>query len=641
MLRSLYTGVSGLKNYQTKLEVVGNNIANANTTAFKRSRVSMHESFSQTLRQAAGPGALDGGHNAMQVGLGSAVGSVDRMHEQGNLELTGQVTDLALMGDGWFMLDEGGRNVYTRNGAFQFNALGTLVDQAGRSVLGLSADENGGFPALSEAGAITLPQGLKEDPLATSSVSFRSNLDADATSSVASLLDGGAGISSVEGSAVDGIGGVTTVEIVATPAGSTFEQLVSDTLVAESSLSTQLSSSLTDFSGPLSISLALHEDPTSDQTTAISESIDLSGLPANASLLDVADQIRAQSDYIDYRINDAGTLEFYSSNWQVDSFEMSEDAATPVLSTFFNGDISLERETTFTVTQTFTADDGSIQASSFTLYAPTNALNGEIDDLPGLREGLSFNTLPGGLGEGSFSFATAATSHTTSITVYDSLGQAWPLDVSFTRAAEDNTWTWTAQVDGAEVLSGGSGEIRFDNNGVLASFNYDGGAESFEFQPEGADPVSIRFDPGTIGSNDGITQSARDFSTQAYSQNGYAMGVLEELDIAADGTVSGAFSNGHTKVLAQLVLARFANDPGLKAEGESVYAATGASGSAELGTAGETFDTAVQAGYLEMSNTDLTKEFTEMIVAQRGYQASAKIITTSDTLLDEAIRIKR
>ncbi|MCA9787159.1 MAG: flagellar hook-basal body complex protein, partial [Candidatus Cloacimonetes bacterium] len=146
---------------------------------------------------------------------------------------------------------------------------------------------------------------------------------------------------------------------------------------------------------------------------------------------------------------------------------------------------------------------------------------------------------------------------------------------------------------------------------------------------------------GTIGSNNGITQSSRDFSTQAYAQDGFAMGMLEQLEIQEDGTVVGAFTNGHSRTLAQLVLADFANEQGLTAAGESAYVANGASGQARLIQAGLNNSTSIQSGYLEMSNADLTREFTEMIVAQRGYQAAAKIITTADTLLDEVIRIKR
>lgn len=150
------------------------------------------------------------------------MGSIDRIHEQGSLELTGQGSDLALMGRGYFMVDDGGRNLYTRNGAFTFNALGTLVDAGGRTVLGQTAGPDGSFGPLSEYGAITLPLGMKEEAQATRQVRFRSNLDADASESVASLLPGNtANASTVSGMAADGVGGTLTVTVTNTLARGT------------------------------------------------------------------------------------------------------------------------------------------------------------------------------------------------------------------------------------------------------------------------------------------------------------------------------------------------------------------------------------------------------------------------------------
>ncbi|CUS93243.1 flagellar hook-basal body complex protein, partial [Candidatus Kryptonium thompsonii] len=126
-LRSLFSGVSGLRNHQIMMDVIGNNISNINTIGFKAARVSFSEAFAQMLRGATQPSAESGGTNPLQVGLGMNVSSIDTIFTQGNLETTGQVTDLAIQGNGFFIVKKGGRNYFTRAGAFRFDANGYLV----------------------------------------------------------------------------------------------------------------------------------------------------------------------------------------------------------------------------------------------------------------------------------------------------------------------------------------------------------------------------------------------------------------------------------------------------------------------------------------------------------------------------------
>lgn len=629
MLRSLYTGVAGLRNQQTKLEVVGNNVANANTTAFKRSRVNIQDSFSQTLRSAVGPTDISQGRNPLQVGLGSSVGSIDRIHEQGSLELTGQTTDLALMGRGYFMVEDGGRNLYTRNGAFQFNALGTLVDAAGRAVQGQTASATGTFGSLSEYGSITLPLGMKQEAQATRVVRFRSNLDADASESTATLAAGNtANAGAVSGTTLDGVGGTLTVTV-----DNTLARGQQTTARVAADLDLPLSTWLSD--------PALLDGINSTRTEEgeiTDRSVSLAGLDLDSTLQQLLDRLENQVDGFGYN-TDSGSLQLQGDIWgQGNSLLVSGTA----LETIMGGPVSLLGAGSVTASGSFLAQDGRTETFNLgPITSVTSTSTGALSQLE-LPNGLLVESAGGGFTSGSFTLEVQPTSHSTSITVYDSLGTAWPLDVTFTRSSQENTWTWAADVAGATITGGGSGTVTFDEAGNLASFSHDGGAEALTFTPAGGGAdVSLVLDAGTLGSNDGITQTARDFTTQAYAQDGYPMGVLEQLAIQEDGTVLGAFSNGTTQTMARLVLADFANEQGLAAVGDSAYAVTGASGQARLVQAGETTGTSIQSGYLEMSNADLTQEFTEMIVAQRGYQAAAKIITTADTLLDEVIRIKR
>jgi flagellar hook protein FlgE len=127
MMRSLFSAISGLKGHQTMMDVVGNNIANVNTTAFKSARITFQDIISQTLRGAQAPTATQGGLNPMQVGLGMQTGSLDAIMTQGNLQSTGKPTDLAIQGDGFFQVTDGTNTLYTRDGDFTTDSAGNMV----------------------------------------------------------------------------------------------------------------------------------------------------------------------------------------------------------------------------------------------------------------------------------------------------------------------------------------------------------------------------------------------------------------------------------------------------------------------------------------------------------------------------------
>ncbi|MFJ7638587.1 flagellar basal body rod protein FlgG [Peribacillus sp. NPDC097225] len=140
MLRSMYAGISGLKNSQTKLDVIGNNVANVNTYGFKKGRVTFSDAMSQTLSGPSGPTANQGGVNAKQIGLGSTISTIDTIHSQSSIQTTGRDLDLAISGDGYFVVKKGEREYYTRAGNFYLDAEGTLVDSSGAKVQGKDGD---------------------------------------------------------------------------------------------------------------------------------------------------------------------------------------------------------------------------------------------------------------------------------------------------------------------------------------------------------------------------------------------------------------------------------------------------------------------------------------------------------------------
>jgi len=233
--------------------------------------------------------------------------------------------------------------------------------------------------------------------------------------------------------------------------------------------------------------------------------------------------------------------------------------------------------------------------------------------------------------------------YSTNVTIYDALGHKHTLTLTFKKTIIPGQWTWEAQLGGDETISaGGQGKLAFNPDGSLLSFTYDGGATALQFNPNnGADPMNVILDVGTTSSYDGLTQFSAPSAVVINSQDGYASGNLSSISIAQNGEITGLFTNGVTKTLAQIVLAVFNNPSGLLKVGDNMFSTSANSGAPAKGAVGEVIQSTILPGSLEMSNVDLAEEFTDMIVAQRGFQANARVITTSDDMLNELVNLKR
>ncbi|RKY74678.1 hypothetical protein DRQ12_12965, partial [candidate division KSB1 bacterium] len=233
--------------------------------------------------------------------------------------------------------------------------------------------------------------------------------------------------------------------------------------------------------------------------------------------------------------------------------------------------------------------------------------------------------------------------YSTNVTIYDALGHKHTLTLTFKKTVIPGQWTWEAQLGGDETISaGGQGKLAFNPDGSLLSFTYDGGATALQFNPNnGADPMNVILDVGTTSSYDGLTQFSAPSAVVINSQDGYASGNLSSISIAQNGEITGLFTNGVTKTLAQIVLAVFNNPSGLLKVGDNMFSTSANSGAPAKGAVGEVIQSTILPGSLEMSNVDLAEEFTDMIVAQRGFQANARVITTSDDMLNELVNLKR
>lgn len=191
MMRSLFSGVSGLRNHQTAMDVIGNNIANVNTVGFKASRVNFEDVLSQTLQNASSPQGNRGGTNPMQVGLGMGVASIDTLFTDGSFQSTGSPTDLAIAGQGFFVLSNGTDNVYTRAGNFNFDSQGNFLSSGGYPVLGWMADASGNINTNQPVGTLTVPVDTAMAPKVSSTITYSGNLSGSAAvgTEVATAID--------------------------------------------------------------------------------------------------------------------------------------------------------------------------------------------------------------------------------------------------------------------------------------------------------------------------------------------------------------------------------------------------------------------------------------------------------------------
>lgn len=294
-----------------------------------------------------------------------------------------------------------------------------------------------------------------------------------------------------------------------------------------------------------------------------------------------------------------------------------------------------------------TDENGRIQLASPDSAGTASAITGLIiqaQDSEGIPRD-DFNSLAGisetqtAKDPGTFSEETV---------VYDSLGFSHVVKIEFTRVLGANQFTWEASVDGGDtpILIGSEGRVAFNNDGSLSGFFFNPIGDvlptKLVISPNtGAKaPLEISLTPGTIGGFDGITMLKAAGTLEA-TQDGFTQGKMVDFRIDREGTVSARFSNGVSRSVGRLALAEFVNEIGLLNVGGSNYQATANSGEALVGTAGTSISAEVLSGSIEQSNVDLAREFSNMILAQRGFQASARVITTSDEILSELLNIKR
>ncbi len=550
LLNSLFTGVSGLRNHQTMMDVIGDNIANVNSLGFKGSRVSFSDTFSQFVRYGTNPTDGSGGTNTFQVGLGMQLNSIDRNWNQGTFERTGISTDLALQGSGMFVMENNGQRTYTRAGAFQFDANGTLVSsQNGAKVMGKMASTDGVIPAGNNLEKISINPNIPLPAIATTKVNWGGNL-----SSSSKLTRSEKCIES----------GNINKDLTTTAPGN--EKTIVSDIYDDNGNKYKLTATYTKQSTPNTFNLTY--------TMRDSAGSDVTLSPAATNIPVVFD----------------GTTE---------GKMLSLNGTTPPVA------LNLKNDTmgiNFNVDPTFVTEN-----------ANATTLSSSVD------ENRTPNKVSG------------------TLTVFDSYGNSHSLTVNYTRT--DSGWNWNASVPKGEgELNGGSGSLTFNTDGSIKTISPSNPTLSF-IPANGAAAQNIQLNFGK--DLEGITQNSANSSISPLGQNGMASASLLNLNVDSTGKVVGVYSNGESKDLAQIMLANFTNNNGLINAGDNMFTKSANSGEPTISSPGELSKTTIQSGSLEQSNVDLSTEFTKMIVAQRGFQANARVVTMSDNLLQEITSLVR
>lgn len=742
MLRSLNSGVSGLVNHQVRMDVIGNNISNINTTGFKTGRVTFEESFSQLMQGASRPAGNAGGTNPLQIGLGVSVGSVDSIQTQGNLSTTGRTLDLAIEGDAFFGVSDGKGTYYTRNGAFQLDSNGYVVLPTNGMVLqGLMADSYGEFPAGTVVDNIKIPFSEQSPAKATSQVEYGRNLDAEAyakgsvtysqqllhpadgarAAGTNSTTDPGRTVSVLEalynskGQALNMADGDTlTLSFATTPGGTPVEysmQVVRDPGAAIPSSPTNAASvySLDQLITELNARLAgVGVTAALDPTTGI---ITMTGGGTDVYNIQLNSDNPLSDSYVNKAFNVGSYLGPGNGTYPATLTGTTDALLRPAEQHDFvsmildsNGD-ALGLEDGDTIQVNGSVGDDAIAASNPLNYVSGTTANtsttmeellnkirndfklpftdGTIQDLPSV----SLNTAASaddGIADGSivirgakgedfsinnlsivalnnnnsnpaptlFNSAMGFTEKQkaqdvgvfdTSIAVYDESGAEHVLAMQFVHTGVPGIWNWSVSLGGKEdIVSGGAGTITFGQDGTVSSFVYGDGASQLTIEPNnGSNVMRVNLDVGGPGDFKGMTQFASDTTVSAQAQDGYTSGNLIEMSIDEYGYIEGAFSNGTARTIAQVMLVDFSNPGGLLRLSDSVFTTSANSGDPIFGAPSTQSSSKLKPGALEMSNVDLASEFTSMITTQRGYQANSRVITVSDSMLEELVSLKR
>ncbi len=568
MMRSLYSGVAGLKTHQTRMDVIGNNIANVNTTAYKSSSMTFSELMSQTTQKASGANATTGvgGTNAKQIGLGVKAGAINTaITTQGSAQSTGNPFDIMITGDNFFVVSNGSENFFTRDGSFYVDGAGNLaMTSTGYNVMGWGVDKTTG--------------NIKQDTVTALRIMSSANMtyppEATTKANISGILDqNDKDVTSANGKTVnlnffDARGYSYTAKF-------TFKQ-----------------------SGG---------DKTNEYSLELNKILDSTGKEIDISGITFGEQNLEQT------LSSKLSLNTDSYKWD-DATKKLQTTATPPETVaeldkiFKNGALITDKDKAEEVQKNLDA------------IAKAYGYEGSTDEFLKL-------------------YTTGKAGQVTVQTMLENMSKNMTGDDILPKAKNEELTMTGRKFDGAKVVfDKDSGKLQSINNSTTnlsTTLNFPATMGNFS-------NITIDLSECTNYDNKGTSTVGATSGDLDGLGTGRRLGDMIGVSIQKDGMIYASYDNGMTKLLGQIATAAFANASGLEKEGDNLYSATLNSGEFDgIGvdiTAGGGY---MSTGHLEMSNVDLSSEFTEMITTQRGFQANSRIITVSDTLLEELTNLKR
>ena len=662
------TAISGLRAASDILQVTGNNIANASTSGFKASRAEFSDVYATSV--------LGTGGNS--IGSGVRLSDVSQQFTQGNTSFTSNSLDMAVNGNGFFILSDSGAMSYGRNGAFHLDNEGFLVDSSGREVQGFLASDSGEI-----SGNLSTLQIVTDNlpPRQTTNVNSMLNLNAElvpptvrGTTSTAtgtaintpvlgSTFAGGNGYP-VETFTFTDANGVNTVLSTnandsASDIASLFSTIQGATVASSNAVTIDMGTAAQVAANTMQINLNGVSFPAGSTPQQIAIAINnetnnlLQGITANftGAIPGTGLTISANSGVdLSFTVNGGGTAN--------DVFTMTGDGGSLALGAGAGIQGVIGGKVDLTLAEGLTMTSGDL-INSTASPNPGTLFTDPVVQTPYVANQFDPSN------QGTYNNAT-------SLNVYDSLGNAHVMSMYFVKESTINTWSMYVQIDDEDV--GDPNPALPSPQNVLPTraqfslvFNTDGSLNETasddvfisNWTPLNQDGVYNGSQRGLTVANggtlpipdppnssnfvidlNGTTQFGSPFSVNAVSQNGFTTGRLSGLDVNSEGIIFARYTNGQAQVLGQVALANFNNTQGLQPLGDTLWGETFESGQAIIGTPGSAALGVVQAGALEESNVDLSQELVQLIIAQRNFQANAKTIQTADTVTQTIINLR-
>ena len=645
--------------------------------------------------------------------MGASASSITKIFAQGSVQNSDKNTDVAIQGDGFFIISPDGGNTYkyTRSGDFKFDAGGNFVDNNGFIVQGWLRDPVTGLvDATAPITNINIPPGLTTPASPTQNVVIKANLNSGPiveTFSPAYEVPAGTppvlpippaldengnpiesgdlgvmfndsgeafNLQSGQGIWASFIGSTTTagasVSAGASELDITFE--LDNGTTKQITTSGALATNTADENGARYVSAINAQTSVTGISATYDTITDTLTLTNSNSNANASHNIRISAvggaDDSGFVVGDSVTTAYrYQYDPTVATKVAGSDKkfttiadlreALEIQANADGGGATSNVEIEVNAQGKLVLSNPGGSANDYDISLAITGMNADSIVGGGITENSRFtrsmealnSTLPAGTTATAFSQSFNAATHSASIDIFDSLGSKHTLRTEFRKVAVDpstgSTWNLKitvpepATIDSIAPYNEKTGFVRFNNDGSLSTYNPPN--VSFTANNGSAANQQVTIDLGTSNAFDGMTSFDSASSTSGISQDGFTGGDLVGIRIDQSGTLVGSFSNGRSFGLAQIGMAKFTNNEGLSTEGGNVYIQTANSGDPIIGTAATAGRGFMQAAALEASNVDLSRSLTQLIIIQRGYQANGKTITTSDTLLETLIGLKR